>query len=131
MGIEQLERIDKIGHGAMILGGSGTVVAGVWHSIFRPIDLAPVLVVFGGFGVGLAIRELHTFNKPISEQIPWVNRHIGFMGGAYIATVTAAITVNLSVLPPIVRWLTPTLVGVPCIVVATRRFEARFDRRPR
>lgn len=126
-GTEKPELIDAIGHGAMILGGSGMASGGLWYSIFKPFALAPILIVFGGVGVGLAVREVHALRKPLPDQPPWLNRHIGFMGGAYIATVTAAITVNLSVFPPLVRWLTPTLIGVPCIIIATRKYESRFQ----
>lgn len=127
---KHLELVDKLGHGAMLLGGAGMVVAGGWSTAFMAVELGPVIVVFGGTGVGLAIRELHTLSKPLPEQIPWFNRHIGFMGGAYIATVTAALTVNLSMLPPLARWLAPTLIGVPCIILVTRKYESRFTKTP-
>jgi hypothetical protein len=48
------------------------------------------------------------------------------MGAAYIATVSAVSAVNLTVLPPVVRWLWPTLVGVPVLIYLQRRYEARF-----
>jgi len=48
--------------------------------------------------------------------------HVSAMGGAYIATVSAVSAVNLDMLPPVIRWLWPTLVGIPLIVLAIRRY---------
>lgn len=120
------ELIDVSGHGIMLVAGIGMVIAGGVDTVVGISGLGPVLVVFGGVGVGLAIRELRTLRKPVHEQIPWFRRHIGFMGGAYIATVTAAITVNLPMLPPLVRWLGPTVIGVPFIIAASRKYESQY-----
>jgi hypothetical protein len=48
------------------------------------------------------------------------------MGAGYIATVTAAGTVNLTMLPEPLRWLGPTAVGTPLIVYAVQTYEQRF-----
>jgi hypothetical protein len=37
------------------------------------------------------------------------------MLGAYIATLTAFSAVNMTFLPPVVRWLWPTIIGIPAI----------------
>jgi len=52
------------------------------------------------------------------------------MGGAYIATVTATITVNLTMVPALVRWLGPTVIGTPLIFYAVSRYQKRFGRPP-
>ncbi len=92
----------------------------------RSPGLAPALAVFGGIGAGFAVFTLLEFRSPPGERTPWINWHIGFMGGACIATVTATVTVNLTMIPPLVRWLGPTAVGVPLIVYATRTYGPRF-----
>lgn len=124
---DNVEFVDVFGHGLMSVAGAGMVIAGGVDTLIRISGLGPVLIVFGGVGIGLAFRELRTIRKPIHEQIPWFRRHIGFMGGAYIATVTASITVNLTMLPPLARWLGPTLIGVPLIIAATRKYEPRLN----
>lgn len=45
------------------------------------------------------------------------------MGAGYIATVTAFSTVNFLFLPLVARWLWPTVVGLPAIAHAIRRYE--------
>lgn len=84
-----------------------------------------MLVVFGGIGGILAVRELSQFRRARSERTPWFERHIAFMGGGYIATVTATITVNVTMLPPLARWLGPTVVGVPLIIYAVMTYRRR------
>jgi hypothetical protein len=88
-----------------------------------------VLVVFGFIGGTLAVRELRQIRAPPNDRTPWFERHIAFMGGGYIATVTAAVTVNLTMLPPLVRWLGPTAVGVPLIFYGIRKYQPVFGRR--
>jgi hypothetical protein len=126
---------------------------GAWQTVTGSPGLAPVLAVFGVIGAGFAVGMLRRLQVPPAEQSPWIHTggwnkskgfatpewrisvrtyshqyqaHIGFMGGAYIATVTATVTVNLTVVPPLVRWLGPTAVGVPLIVYGTRKYTPRF-----
>lgn len=120
--------VDLIGHGTMTLAGVVMVGGGVGQTLSGDPGLAPVLVVFGIIGILLAVRMLAQFRKPPEERVPWFENHIGFMGGAYIATVTAAVTVNLTMLPPLARWLGPTLIGVPLIAYATRKYRTVFGR---
>jgi hypothetical protein len=51
------------------------------------------------------------------------------MLASYIATVTAFSVVNFTALPTTVRWLWPTAVGIPLIVVWIRYYRVRFRRR--
>jgi hypothetical protein len=53
-------------------------------------------------------------------------RHIGMMTGTYIATTTAFLLTALRSLDlGIIVWLTPTAIGVPFIILSTRRFVGR------
>jgi len=112
--------VDYGGHGTMLSVGSIMIAVGGWQTLNGTEELAPVLVVFGAIGAVLAIREGRDLHR--SQRIPWMQRHIVFMGGAYIATVTATITVNLTMVPPLARWLGPTAVGVPLIWLAIARY---------
>lgn len=120
--------VDLGGHAAMILAGVAMALAGAWGTVAGTVDLGPVLVVFGLIGAGLAVRELRHLRSPPDDRMAWFFRHLGLMSGGYIATVTAAVTVNLTTLPPLARWLGPTAVGVPVIVYTARRYEQQFER---
>jgi uncharacterized membrane protein len=89
--------------------------------------LGVALVVFGAIGLALAGGQVRSIYSPPEDPREWFSRHIVFMGAGYIATVTAAVTVNLVMLPPVLRWVGPTLVGTPLIAVAVARYERRFD----
>lgn len=115
-------------HGTMIVTGFGMITVGGYGTITGVMELGSVLAVFGLIGGVLAIREVRHLRVFALDRTPWFERHIGFMGGGYIATVTAAITVNLTMAPPLVRWLGPTLIGVPLIFYAITKYERRFGR---
>lgn len=119
--IEGPTTVDYLLQGTMLAAGAAMVGAGG----LEVIELGPVLVVFGLIGIALAARELRTLRKQRGGA-PWIDRHIAYMGGGYIATVTAAVTVNLTMLPPLARWLGPTAVGVPLIVYAINRYRPVF-----
>ncbi|RQG96773.1 hypothetical protein [Natrarchaeobius oligotrophus] len=119
--------LDLAGHGTMVAVGGGMIGAGVWQSVTGPVGLAPALATFGGIGAGFAAFALAQFRSSPAKRPPWIQKHVAFVGGAYIATVTAVITVNLSMVPPLIRWLGPTIVGTPLIVYAIRTYTPRFE----
>lgn len=121
-GIDGPERRDYVLHGTMVAAGAAMITAGG----LGVVGLGPVLVVFGVIGFGLAVQELRTIRPSGGGGSPWVDRHIAYMGGGYIATVTATVTVNLTMLPPLARWLGPTAVGVPLIIYAMDRYRPVF-----
>lgn len=99
---------------ALLLRGGGR--SGLW----------PVAFIFGLLGLLLAGRELQSFWRPAADPRAWRYRHMGNMLGAYIATVSAFSVVNFTLLPPLVRWLWPTAVGVPLIGLWIRHDRRRF-----
>jgi hypothetical protein len=115
-------------HGTMLIASLGMLAGGGYGSLAGGMALGEVLVVFGVIGGALAVRELQQLRRPKEDRAPWFGRHIAFMGGAYISTVTATVTVNLTGLPAVARWLGPTAVGVPLIFYAIRRYRPRFGR---
>ena len=115
---------DYLLQGSMLSAGAVMIAAGGVQSLSESVELGPVLVVFGVIGVVLAVRELRTLRQ--ERGTPWIDRHITYMGGGYITMVTAAVTVNLAMLPPLARWLGPTAVGTPLIVYAVNRYRPVF-----
>ena len=119
-------RTDYTLQGGMLLVGGGMITGGGYGAIAGVMELGEVLVVFGGIGGVLAVRELYELRRAKADRTPWFRRHIVFMGGGYIATVTAAVTVNLTMLPEPVRWLGPTFVGSPLITYAVLKYRNQF-----
>lgn len=117
--------VDWTGHLTMVAFGLGMVGLGA-ADVRAGDDLGVALLAFGAIGIVLAAREIRSIRRPANDPRSWFFKHIVFMGGGYIATVTAAVTVNLTMLPPLVRWLGPTLVGAPAIAATTARYRRRF-----
>lgn len=103
----------------------GIVVLGV--SLFTSgNDFATVLLVFGGIGTAFAGLDFRGFRGE-SEAGEWVGQHVLRMGAGYIATVSAFSAVNFVFLPPVLRWLWPTLLGTPLFVYLGRSYEEKFS----
>jgi len=92
----------------LALGGWGIA------RLFRGDGFGAVLTVFGALGIAVAGADLRALRRRESEM--WLVSHLSRMIGGYIATVSAVSAVNLTVLPPVVRWLWPTALGVPLIL---------------
>lgn len=117
--------LDWVAH--LTMAGIGVAMLGLGsRSLLGGDELGVALVVFGAIGLVLAGREIVAVYRPPDGPREWFYRHIAFMGGGYIATVTAAVTVNLTMLPPVVRWVGPTAVGTPAIVLAVLRYRRKF-----
>lgn len=85
-----------------------------------------VLFVFGSFYTLGVWQEYRKFKKTPQEKMFWYYKHIGQMGGAYIATTTAFLVNNgnlFSFIPPIALWLMPTVVGVVLITRVIKKYK--------
>jgi len=107
-------------------------IIGLVSGIVMLWTLNTVLMVFGGISLFLVFSDLRAYNAALrGKELPklaWLARHIGMMMGAYIATVTAFVVVNIqNVEPSWLPWLAPTAVGVPLMQYWSWKFT-RFGR---
>ncbi|MES2556910.1 MAG: hypothetical protein V4604_12210 [Bacteroidota bacterium] len=103
---------------------------GLVTSVFMIASLNIVLLVFGSICLSLVVLDLRTYYAVFSgkaiPKLAWLARHIGFMMGAYIATFTAFVVVNVqNVQPAWIPWLAPTVVGVPLMQYWTWKYTRR------
>ncbi|MFN4234357.1 MAG: DUF2306 domain-containing protein [Bacteroidia bacterium] len=97
------------------------------NSIFMLISFMPVLMVFGGISVMLCIGQIKLYvatlkKQEVSKKL-WLRQHIGMMMGAYIATLTAFLVVNVkSFQPGWLIWLAPTILLVPLMMFWTKKY---------
>ena len=82
---------------------------------------------FGAGGMFLAGRALLALRDPATD---WLLQHITGMMGAYIATATAFLVVNLTFLPQALVFIGPTVVGVPFIIRMSIRYARPKAPRP-
>lgn len=89
----------------------------------------PVLVAFfGALLLDLLWQDvkIHIGSKSLKEKA-WIRYHISRISGAYIATVTAFLVVNVRTDPAFIAWLLPTLAGVPVITYFQRRYREKTN----
>lgn len=108
----------------MILTGGVLVL-----TAFRPAGSGGfwIPLVFGVIGLFLAGQQIFRFVKPSPDARAWLYAHMTRFLAAYIATVSAFSVVNFTFLPPVWRWLWPTVVGTIGIVFWQRHYEKRFS----
>jgi hypothetical protein len=106
------------------------LLLGLVNTVLMILSKNMILMVFGGISIFLIYSTFVIYfnnlkNKPQLEMI-WLPRHIGMMLGAYIATTTAFIVVNLSYAAiPWLPWLLPTFIGVPLIFYFTNKYRPK------
>lgn len=79
-----------------------------------------VLVVTNG------LMWLRSFSKSRDIKQYWMIAHFQGMGGGYLATTTAFLVTNVDFLPPVVVWITPSVVGSLIIAYTTRKYMKKF-----
>ena len=106
------------------------LLLGLVNTVLMILSKNMILMVFGGISIFLIYSTFVIYfnnlkNKPQLKMI-WLPRHIGMMLGAYIATTTAFIVVNLSYAAiPWLPWLLPTFIGVPLIFYFTNKYRPK------
>jgi uncharacterized membrane protein len=114
---------------AMLLAGIAFVATGVLDANLG--SQRWVRIVFGSIGLVLSGVDIRRFFKPSQGKRSWMFAHMGRFLGAYIATVTAFSVVNLQFLPYLWRWLWPTAIGVPLIIIWQSYYRRKFARETR
>jgi hypothetical protein len=107
--------LDWLASGLTFHSGLGLIALGVWQPapMFSGTPIASI--IFGGLAAGGSLRDMWSYSHTPSDPKAWLYSHISGMLGAYIATLTAFSAVNMTFLPPVVRWLWPTIIGIPAI----------------
>ena len=110
------------------------LLAAAVNSFFMVYSMNTVLMVFGAMCFFGIIQDLRTSiavlqGKPLAKLM-WLRRHIGMMMGAFIATTTAFLVVNMAFFAPLhlpawFAWLLPTFILLPLIVYFTRKYITR------
>jgi hypothetical protein len=89
-----------------------------------------IAMVFGMIGLSFSVSQVRRLYKPSSDKMNWWYSHMKGMVGAYIATVSAFSAVNLHFLPPVVRWLWPTIIGTVGLVIWVGYYKKKFKNKP-
>ena len=89
-----------------------------------------LFTAFSFIGIANGISQLRYWLRPPTHRMHWWFEHMGAMLGACIAATTAFLVVNAGRLGletfSLAVWLSPTVVGVPTIVLWTRYYQEKF-----
>lgn len=107
---------DHLAGAGMALTGLAMLGFGVNGLVGSGGEQPVILLVFGSIGLLLALSDWRDWQAgPVTGKAR-IAKHLGRMLAGTIATVTAAVVVNLTFLPALVTWLGPTALITPLIV---------------
>jgi hypothetical protein len=89
-----------------------------------------LFAAFSFIGIVNGVSQLQYWLRPPSHPMHWWFEHMAAMLGACIAATTAFLVVNAGRLGletfSLAVWLSPTVVGVPTIVLWSRYYQQKF-----
>lgn len=115
---------DWIVTGFMFLFGLGFMIYG-GILLFYSKSFGIVLVVFGIISLLMVQQDSATYRGNSKYTNYWLGIHIGRMVGAYIASITAFLVVNNTILPGLVVWLAPTVLFTPLLIYWTNKYKGK------
>ncbi len=98
----------------MAIGGVVMIIHGIQMCSTNTLGYA--LIAFALLALRYVVSSVLLFMKKNVKPNSWLLEHISRMIGANIAAFTAFLVVNNLNLPPLVAWLSPTVVFVPLII---------------
>ena len=118
--------LDWVLTGSMGIAGLCFILFGGWQ-LYMKINFGIVLLVFGLIGILMVRTDLQNYKGKAAERNYWLLAHLQRMTGAYIASLTAFLVVNMdrlpSFIPGILYWLLPTAVLTPMIIFWSRKYR--------
>lgn len=82
-----------------------------------------VLLVFGLISILFVLKDYNNFTGKSKIKNYGLTTHLQRMIGSYIASATAFLVVNNTLLPQAVAWLLPTAILVPLIFKWSRKYQ--------
>lgn len=91
-----------------------------------------VFVVFGGIGLSMMINDLKQIGKPEPDKLAYVRKHLQRLLGAFIASLTAFLVVNIQYFPDAfpawMFWLLPTVIVTPLINYWSKMYMVKKEK---
>lgn len=103
---------------------SGVVMLGLSTGLFiRQSMFGTVPLIFGFISSGLSFLDYRILVNQVETKQVWLKSHALRMAGAFVATLTAFIVVNIQIEQQWILWLLPTVLIIP----ATRKMIDKFQ----
>lgn len=101
------------------------LLANGFYQISFGLGLPIVSMVFGSLSLVFVWTDFRFFKGKLKAQNAHQLVHIQRMMGAFIASLTAFVVVNNTMVPGLIAWLLPTVIFIPLIAKWSRQW-ARF-----
>jgi uncharacterized membrane protein len=105
---------------------AGLLCWGVCRMFTENQSFGLVAVLFGGFGLYTAYRNIVIYIHGYRIRNGWLYIHISGMIAGYIAAFTAFLVNAIKFTPPFVLWLAPSALFVPVIFITIRKFKKKL-----
>ena len=121
---------------ATLVVSAAMIGFGIYLLVLNGASFFPIVFTFFGVLTGVfAQKDARQFGQP-TQKMGWFFQHLTRMGGAYIATFTAAIVTNIGRVVPAdspdwivtVLWIAPSFVGGMLIGRTVRHYVIKFNR---
>ncbi len=93
--------------------------------ILHKNEFGIVVISFALLMTMMVIQDYMNYKGRSKIKNYWITTHIQRMVASYIATTTAFLVVNNTVLPGVIAWLLPTMVFTPLLVWWVRKWEVK------
>lgn len=108
------------------LFSAGMLFVGILIFLKQPLHpLGVVACLLGSLGLFLSVLDVVRFNMKGFHKKNWMISHMTGMIGGYIATVSAFSVINFAFLPDVIRWMWPTFIGVPLLLMLTGKYKKK------
>jgi uncharacterized membrane protein len=84
-----------------------------------------VTLTFGGISIWMGYEDFAKFQYPPTQKLHWLESHGMRMAGAYTATVTAFIVVNINSPYQWVFWILPTFIIIPIAQTTVNSYKKK------
>lgn len=122
--LQDVSYIDWLLTGSILVFGFAFIGFGIYH-IVKQDYFGIVLLVFGTICLLFAKKDYENFKGKSNIKNYWLTGHIQRMMGSYIASTTAFLVVNNTVIPNIIAWLIPTFLIAPLITRWSKQHEIK------
>jgi len=103
---------------ALGLTSGASLLLLAWRSsVMERTDQAAIALVFGSIATGLGLWDGHQLLSRRRRANLWWLAHMGKMLGSYVSAVTAVVVIQAQSIPWRTRYLAPTAIGIPVIIV--------------
>lgn len=92
-------------------------------NLISGVYFGSILCMFGLISFRLCYSDYKLYTGKMTDDLQWLKNHIGRMTGAYIASLTAFLVVNNTLLPPFLAWSLPTIIGLFFIIRTIRKLN--------